>query len=104
MEVVPKEQYDKDMAGLREQIESLQLNMKAFMAAQPDWVPLEEAMRLTGRSRGWFYDRRDKVSLPITMQPRSEANKRTMYLRSDCVSYGRSIAILPPAHLQLASS
>lgn len=100
MEVVPKEQYEKDMAGLREQIKSLQLVMKAFMATQPDWVPLEKAMELTGRSRGWFYDHRQRGTLPITMLPRCKANKRTKYSRADCIKYGRDNSILPPAHLQ----
>ncbi|QNE40896.1 hypothetical protein F1C16_15655 [Hymenobacter sp. NBH84] len=95
MEVYTKQ----ELAPWLERIERLSQQVQELQQAQLDWVPLPEAMRLSGRSRAWFYLRRDRGTLPITMLPREAGNRRTMYSRTDCVAYGRENRTLPPAGL-----
>ena len=93
MEVYTKVEVDE---LIHEAITPLVRMIQELQSAIPDWVKLEEAQRLTGRSRSWFYEQRNAGTLPITLLPRTEGSRRTMYSRKDCLAYGIQHAILPP--------
>ncbi len=95
VEVYTKKEVDDLQQKLWEVIHTLRQQVDLLEAGQSDWVPLEEAMRLTGRSRSWFYEQRGLYKLPIAMLPRTEGSRRTMYSRADCVAYGRRNSISP---------
>ncbi|MBT2557556.1 hypothetical protein J7E24_07160 [Hymenobacter sp. ISL-91] len=65
------------------------------------WVDQQEAMKLTGRSVGWFYQNRTNGKLPIALMPPEEGSQRLRFSYADCVAYGRKHGHLPPAHLML---
>ncbi len=99
MDVPTREEFDKAIESLWQKIREQDVIIHLLKEGQSEWVSQAEACRLTGRSRAWFYERRNTDSLPIAMQPRTTDSGRIFYKRSDCVAFARKNAIVPPVLL-----
>ncbi len=96
VEVYTKKEVDDLQQRMWNLLQILKQEVEVLKAGQSDWITLEEAIVLAGRSENWFRMHRNKGDLPIAYLPRTEGSSRYMYSRADCVAYGRKRAILPP--------
>jgi hypothetical protein len=99
MEVPSKEEYDKAIALILDELKSVRIELAYIKDQLPRWVDINEAMRLTGRSASWFRLKRNNFKLPIAYMPKTEGSNRLMYDREDCIKYGQKHTIQPPAHV-----
>lgn len=97
MEVYSKQEVDALLAEALAPI--LQELAERRAGAGTIWIDQQQAMELTGRSSGWFYQNRVSGRLPITLMPPEDGSQRLRYSYADCVAYGRKHGHLPPAHL-----
>lgn len=90
----------EDFEALKAEVAAIKLELREVKALQPAWVNQEEASRLTGCSRTWFFRQRKAGKLPIKYK---KTGPRTIqYDRADCVKLGRQNLILPPAEVEYA--
>ncbi|TGE29755.1 helix-turn-helix transcriptional regulator [Hymenobacter metallicola] len=95
------EHHDSLFKELLAAVKTLALEVQTLKEGQAEWVSQKEAMKLCGRSRAWFYEQRNRDTLPIRVLPPTKGSREVKYNRADCLAYAQANLIAPPPTQQL---